>query len=204
MAKIIKFLIKLIIGLTAPGFVFGVLLLNAVAHPFTHIDWSSEPVIISKITKFLKKNYNSFIGYLPRDSLVGLLKCNDQERIIPKNNDNFEKEFLLMKRNENIQLKVYSNEKEAIARNAERAGTDVSKYLRTVGIEEDKVIFLDKGAFIPRQLVEINDKITGALRCGKISDALGQEIVEATKTIMTKFVEVSQQLTTISPDDEEE
>ncbi|MBR4626095.1 MAG: hypothetical protein IKO47_00050 [Ruminococcus sp.] len=109
-----------------------------------------------------------------------------------------------MKRTDNIQLKVYPDEKKAIAANAERAGTDVSKYLRTVGIEEGKVVFLDKGAYIPRQLIEINDKITGALRCGKISDALGQEIIEATKTIMTKFVEVSQQLTTISPDDEEE
>lgn len=109
-----------------------------------------------------------------------------------------------MKRTETIQLKVNKNEKETIANNAERAGTDISKYLRTVGIEEEKVVFLDKGAFIPKQLIEINDKITGALRCGKISDALGQEIIEATKTIMTTFVEVSQQLTTISPDDEEE
>ena len=108
-----------------------------------------------------------------------------------------------MKRTETIQLKVNKNEKEAIANNADRAGTDISKYLRTVGIEEGKIVFLDKGAYIPRQLIEINDKITGALRNGKISDALGKELVENTKAIMEKFVEVSKQLTTISPDEEE-
>ena len=108
-----------------------------------------------------------------------------------------------MRRTENIQLKVYPEEKAAITANAERAGTDVSKYLRTVGIEEGKVVFLDKGAYIPRNLIEINDKISGALRDGKISDALGSEIIENVREIMRKFVEVSQQLTTISPDEEE-
>jgi len=109
-----------------------------------------------------------------------------------------------MKRTETIQVKLFSEEKEAILRNVERASTDVSKYLRTLGMAEGKVIFLDKGAYIPQNLIEINDKITGALRNGKISDELGCEIISLLKNIMIKFVEVTKQLTTINSDEEDE
>lgn len=109
-----------------------------------------------------------------------------------------------MKRTENIQIKLSPDEKESILRNAERANTNTSVYLRTVGIAEGKVIFLDKGGYIPKNLIEINDKITGALRNGKISEDKGNEIIELTRNVMSKFVEISNYLTTISLDDEEE
>lgn len=109
-----------------------------------------------------------------------------------------------MKRTENIQIKLSPDEKESILRNAERANTNTSMYLRTVGITEGKVIFLDKGGYIPKNLIEINDKITGALRNGKISEDKGNEIIELTRNVMSKFVEISNYLTTISLDDEEE
>ena len=68
MAKIIKFLIKLIIGLTAPGFVFDVLLHEVAAHS----DTKSNRVVslIIKNHNLICNNYNSFIGYQPRDDLV--------------------------------------------------------------------------------------------------------------------------------------
>lgn len=109
-----------------------------------------------------------------------------------------------MKKTENIQIKASPEEKEKIARNAERACTNISKYLRTVGTEEGKVIFLDKGAYIPKNLIDINDKVTGALRNGQISDEKGNEIIDLLKRNMTAFVEVSEQLTVINADDEEE
>lgn len=109
-----------------------------------------------------------------------------------------------MKRTENIQIKLSPDEKESILRNAERANTNTSMYLRTVGIAEGKVIFLDKGAYIPKNLIEVNDKITWALRNGKISDELGREIISLTKDVMIKFVEVTKQLTTINSDEGDE
>ena len=109
-----------------------------------------------------------------------------------------------MKRTYNIQLKVSSTEKEAIERNAAKAGMTTSKYLRTIGTEEGKVIFLDKGGYIPKNLIEINDKITGVLRNGQISDEKGIEIIDILKRITTAFVEVTEQLTVIRSDSEEE
>ena len=109
-----------------------------------------------------------------------------------------------MKRTYNIQLKVSSTEKEAIERNAAKAGMTTSKYLRTIGTEEGKVIFLDKGGYIPKNLIEINDKITGVLRNGQISHEKGIEIIDILKRIMTAFVEVTEQLTVIRSDSEEE
>lgn len=109
-----------------------------------------------------------------------------------------------MKRTENIQVKASPEEKEKISRNAERAGTNTSKYLRTIGTEEGKVIFLDRGAYIPKNLIEINDKITGALRNSQISDEKGNEIIDLLKRNMTAFIEITEQLTAIIADDEEE
>lgn len=108
-----------------------------------------------------------------------------------------------MKRKENIQVKAFEEEKLIIQRNAESANLDVSKYLRTVGMSDEKVVFLDKGAYIPKNLIEINDKITCALREGKISDKLGLEIIAQIRDIMEKFVEISKQLTVVETDEEE-
>lgn len=113
------------------------------------------------------------------------------------------KEGVILKRTENIQFKASPEEKQIMLDNSARANTDLSKYLRTIATEEGKVIFLDKGGYIPRGLIEINDKINGALRNGKISDALGHELLSGIKEIMTKFVEISQQLTIINNCDEE-
>ncbi|SHM38635.1 plasmid mobilization protein [Ruminococcus flavefaciens] len=109
-----------------------------------------------------------------------------------------------MKRSENVQFKATPEEKQIMLDNSAKANTDLSKYLRTIATEEGKVIFLDKGGYIPRNLIEINDKINAALRNGKISDALGHELIAGIKDIMTKFVEISQQLTIINNADEEE
>lgn len=108
-----------------------------------------------------------------------------------------------MKRKENIQVKAFEEEKLVIQRNAESANLDVSKYLRTVGMSDEKVVFLDKGAHIPKNLIEINDKITGALREGKIADKLGLEIIAQIREIMEKFVEISKHLTVVEADEEE-
>lgn len=108
-----------------------------------------------------------------------------------------------MQREENIQFKVTADEKAMISDNASRANTNVSKYIRTIALTDNKVVFLDRGGYIPRQLIEINDKITGALRNGKISDALAHELLADIKSIMTKFVEISQQLTIIENSDME-
>ena len=109
-----------------------------------------------------------------------------------------------MKRTENIQFKATPDEKQIMLDNSARANTDLSKYLRTVATEEGKVLFLDKGGYIPRNLIEINDKINGALKDGKISDACGQEIISMLKDIMVRFVEISKQLTTIENSEEDE
>lgn len=109
-----------------------------------------------------------------------------------------------MKRTENIQFKATPDEKQIMLDNSARANTDLSKYLRTVATEEGKVVFLDKGGYIPRNLIEVNDKINGALRDGKISNTLGNELLATLKEIMAKFIEISKQITTIDSSEEEE
>lgn len=63
-----KFINILIILLTTYMLGACVLPLNAVAH--THSCFRCEYSIISRIRNFLRTNYNSFIGYRPRDNLV--------------------------------------------------------------------------------------------------------------------------------------
>lgn len=109
-----------------------------------------------------------------------------------------------MKRTENIQFKATPDEKQIMLDNSARASTDLSKFLRTVATEEGKVLFLDKGGYIPRNLIEINDRIKGALRDGKISDTLGHELLATLKEIMAKFIEISHQITTIESNEEDE
>jgi len=108
-----------------------------------------------------------------------------------------------MKRKETIQIMVTADEKQIITEKAHRANTDVSKFIRTTTLTDGKVVFLDKGGYIPRNLIEINDKVKGALRDGKISDSLGHELLAGLKDIMTIFVEISQQLTIINNTEEE-
>lgn len=63
-----KFINILIILLTTNMLCAYVLPLNAAAQ--THISYRDRYIIISMIWIFLRNNYSSFIGYLPRDNLV--------------------------------------------------------------------------------------------------------------------------------------
>lgn len=108
------------------------------------------------------------------------------------------------KKEKYIQFKASEAENKKFLENVKKSGLDKSKYLRSVACEEGKVIFLDKGAYIPRKLIEINDKITDALRNGNISEENAQEIITLLKNIMIKFVEVTDYLTTTTSNEEEE
>ncbi|SEK17634.1 hypothetical protein SAMN02910353_00006 [Ruminococcus sp. YRD2003] len=110
-----------------------------------------------------------------------------------------------MNRDSTIQVRLTEEEKQSIIKNAERANIpQASTYLRCIGVEEGKVIFLDKGGYIPRTLIEINDKITGALRSGKISDDLGREIKALLADVMCKFTDVSERLSTIRDEEDDD
>lgn len=67
MERIIK-IIRLIIFLIAPVSVYHVLLPNAAALP--DIDLNYQRKVTTQDRSYLRKNYNSLIGYLPRDNLV--------------------------------------------------------------------------------------------------------------------------------------
>ncbi len=68
MTRIIKFIFKLIISLTAPELVYNVLLREVAAHS----DTKSTRVVglIMRIYYLIRNSYNSFIGYQPRDDLI--------------------------------------------------------------------------------------------------------------------------------------
>lgn len=68
MKKILKLIFKLIICLKTPMSVYNVLLLNAAALPDNDFNYQSKIITQKRVEK--RKNYNSFIGYLPRDELV--------------------------------------------------------------------------------------------------------------------------------------
>lgn len=68
MKKILKFIFKLIVHLITPMSVYNVLLLNVAALPDNDFNYQSKTITQKHIKK--RKNYNSFIGYLPRDELV--------------------------------------------------------------------------------------------------------------------------------------
>ena len=65
---IIKLVYELIILLITPVSVYFVLLRTVAAHSGTYYSYRS--MITTHQCKFLRKNHNSFIGYMPRDSLV--------------------------------------------------------------------------------------------------------------------------------------
>lgn len=65
---IIKLVYELIILLITPVSVYFVLLRTVAAHSGTY--FSYRLMIIIPLCRSRRKNYNSFIGHMPRDSLV--------------------------------------------------------------------------------------------------------------------------------------
>ena len=133
-----------------------------------------------------------------------MAKKKNNNKDVNVQSEETKKKNVSTKKGKNVQFKVSEEENKKFLENVKKSGLDKSKYLRLVACEEGKVIFLDKGAYIPRKLIEINDKITGALRNGNISEENAQEIITQLKNIMIKFVEVTDYLTTTTSNEEEE
>ena len=133
-----------------------------------------------------------------------MAKKKNNNKDVNVQSEETKKKNVSTKKGKNVQFKVSEAENKKFLENVKKSGLDKSKYLRSVACEEGKVIFLDKGAYIPRKLIEINDKITGALRNGNISEENAQEIITLLKNIMIKFVEVTDYLTTTTSNEEEE
>ena len=133
-----------------------------------------------------------------------MAKKKNNNKDVNVQSEETKKKNVSTKKGKNVQFKVSEAENKKFLENVKKSGLDQSKYLRSVACEEGKVIFLDKGAYIPRKLIEINDKITGALRNGNISEENAQEIITLLKNIMIKFVEVTDYLTTTTSNEEEE
>lgn len=133
-----------------------------------------------------------------------MAKKKNNNKDVNVQSEETKKKNVSTKKGKNVQFKVSEAENKKFLENVKKSGLTKSKYLRSVACEEGKVIFLDKGAYIPRKLIEINDKITGALRNGNISEENAQEIITLLKNIMIKFVEVTDYLTTTTSNEEEE
>ncbi len=107
-----------------------------------------------------------------------------------------------------IQFKLSPEAKEKIQLKADRMNLDLSKFIRAVALSDDKIIVLDKGGYIARNLIEIQDSLNCALRDGKINDNLCKALCSKLNDIFDKFIQLSEQLTDISAiegcDDESE
>ena len=97
-----------------------------------------------------------------------------------------------------IQIKLSPEAQERIQLKAERLNLDVSKFIRTVALSDDKIIVLDKGGYIARSLIEIQDILSCALRDGKIDDNLCRILCSRLNDIFDKFIKLTEQLTDIS------
>ena len=58
-----------------------------------------------------------------------------------------------------ITIRIDDNDKEIIKNKADLIGVDVSKFIRTCALSDDKIVVLSQGSEIVKNLIEIKNKI---------------------------------------------
>ena len=101
-----------------------------------------------------------------------------------------------------LQCRVSVTDKDKISQRAKAAQMDNSKYLRTVALSDDKVIFLNQSGSIAKSLAEISTNLDKALRDKEIKSDIEEEMLRMFSLINDDFIEILDQISDIKLSDE--
>ena len=93
-----------------------------------------------------------------------------------------------------LQCRVSVTDKEQISQRAKAAQMDNSKYLRSVALSEDKVIFLNQSGSIAKSLAEISTNLDRALRDKEIKSDLEEEMLRMFSLINDDFIYILEKI----------
>ncbi len=105
-----------------------------------------------------------------------------------------------------IQVRVSDEQKSLIGEKATANGMNISNYLRTIALSDQKTITLKEGTSIARLLVEVHKTLNSACANKVLSDEYTSILLTKIEKIWVLFDEISEKLTDIHSiaDDEEE
>ena len=109
-----------------------------------------------------------------------------------------------MKTNTNdttLQIKLKDSEKAQIKEMADNSNLSMTDLIKTTLFSE-KVIFLDKGGSIAAALTGIQIELQKALRGKELTSELEVKLLNVLEVVLDKFSLITEQLTDIHPDDE--
>lgn len=102
-----------------------------------------------------------------------------------------------------ITIRIDDNDKEIIKNKADLIGVDVSKFIRTCALSDDKIVVLSQGSEIVKNLIEIKNKIDSFNEDEKNVKNLAT-LLSYIDNIFTRFNEISEYLSDIHCAAEEE
>ena len=94
-----------------------------------------------------------------------------------------------------FQMRLCHDENDTLINLAEKANTDKTSFVKRRIFSDKGIIILDNAHLISRALIEINDKLTGAQRDGKLSEELFNKTYEKLCEVSRAFTAVSKELT---------
>ena len=102
------------------------------------------------------------------------------------------------KRTKVIQIRVSEEEKAKIEDITKSVGTDVSTFLRKVALKNDKVILLEEGPTIAKELYELVCTIKSAENSDKIEGVYVAAFLSKVEALISAFNKLTEKLTDIS------
>ena len=103
-----------------------------------------------------------------------------------------------------IKFRLTAAEKAEIQLRAQKAGTNVSEFIRTCCLCDEKIIFLEEGKTIAGKLCEIYTKMDLCAKRQLFDDDTAVQLPEDIKTVNSLLIQLTEKLTDIRSDEEEE
>ena len=149
-----------------------------------------------------------------RDSPVGTLNevefCGDIHYKIPIDVHNLyrpQEGFIMETKNKSqseIKFRLTAAEKAEIQLRAQKAGTNVSEFIRTCCLSDEKIIFLEEGAKIAGKLCEIYTKFDLCAKRQFLGDDTSVQLSNDIETVSSLLVQLTEMLTAVRSDEKEE
>lgn len=93
-----------------------------------------------------------------------------------------------------IQLRVSESEKFQICKMAEDANLTVTDFIKKLCFTDEKVMFLDSGGTIAKDLTKIYIILDRELRCKSLTIDVEAEILEKLDNVFEQFVELMEKI----------
>lgn len=103
-----------------------------------------------------------------------------------------------------IKFRLTADEKAEIQLRAQKAGTNVSEFIRTCCLSNDKVIFLEEGKMIAQKLCEIYNHLGYCASHQYLNDDISIQLSHDLEELSFQITQLVEKLSDIRSDEEED